>query len=99
VPCLPRYPIFNAIRMFTCSSCTWPLCLAIVADMLKPYMSVVMFESKGKVTVKPQSYNPPWLPPMQIILLMSTLGVVCQKTHLQMPLSRQPHGVQVFRQV
>jgi len=32
--------IFKARRMSECSSCTWPLCLAIVGDMLKTYKKV-----------------------------------------------------------
>jgi len=40
-PLLASLAIFNARRMSDCSSCAQPLCLAIVADMLKTYKQLV----------------------------------------------------------
>jgi len=40
-PPLAILAIFKARRMFDCSSCTWPPCLAIVTDMLKTYKKLV----------------------------------------------------------
>jgi hypothetical protein len=50
--CLAICTMFSAIHISACSSCSQPPCLASVADMLKTYKSVVMFESKGYVTAK-----------------------------------------------
>jgi len=40
-PYLGILAIFNARRMSDCSSCTWPSCLALVADMWKTYKTLV----------------------------------------------------------
>jgi len=40
-PPLAILAIFKARHMLDCSSCTWPPCLTIVADMLKTYMKLV----------------------------------------------------------
>jgi len=40
-PSLAILAIFKARRMSDCSSCTWPPCLAIVADMLKTSKKLV----------------------------------------------------------
>jgi hypothetical protein len=40
-PSLAILARFKAMRMSDCSSCTLPPCLAIVADLLKTYKTVV----------------------------------------------------------
>jgi len=44
--------IFKARRMSDCSSCTRPHCLAIVADMLKTYKTLVA-TSKNEIPLLP----------------------------------------------
>ena len=46
-PCLALLAIFKARRMSDCSSCTWPLCLVIVAHMLKTYKKLVAASTVG----------------------------------------------------
>jgi len=48
--------IFNARRMSDCSSCTRPPCLAIVADMLKTYKTLVD-ASNNEIRLLPLPYT------------------------------------------
>jgi len=55
-PSLAILPIFNARRMLDCSSCTRPPCLAIVADMLKTYKTLVD-ASNNEIRLLPLPYT------------------------------------------
>jgi len=54
-PSLANLDIFKARRMSDCSSCSRPPCLAIVADMLKPYKKLVA-ASHNEIRLLPQPY-------------------------------------------
>ena len=54
-PCLVLLAIFNARHMLDCSSYTQPPCLAIVADMLKTYKTLVA-ASNYEIWVLPLLY-------------------------------------------
>jgi len=60
-PCLAILAIFNARRMSDCSSCTRPPCLAIVADMLKTYKTLVA-ASNNEIWLLPLPYTLLWPP-------------------------------------
>jgi len=55
-PSLAILAIFNARRMSDCSSCTWPPRLAIVADMLKTYKTLVAV-SNNEIQLIPLPYT------------------------------------------
>jgi len=57
-PSLAILAIFNARRMSDCSSCTRPPCLAIVADMLKTYKTLVD-ASNNEIGLLPLPYSLP----------------------------------------
>jgi len=47
--------LFKATHLLDCSCCTWPPCLAIVADMLKTYKKLVA-ASKNEIWLLPLPY-------------------------------------------
>ena len=55
-PSLATLAIFNARRMSDCSSCTQPPCLAIVADMLNTYKTLVD-ASNNEIRLLPLRYT------------------------------------------
>ena len=56
------------------SSCTRPVCLAIVADKLKIYKKLVP-ASTYQIRQLPLPYTLPWNPVMRLKPVLSTLGV------------------------
>jgi len=73
-PSLPIFPILKATCMSDYSSCTRPVCLAIVADKLKIYKKLVP-ASTYQIRQLPLPYTLPWNPVMRLKPVLSTLGV------------------------
>jgi len=84
--------IFNARRMSDCSNCTWPPCLAIVADMLKTYKTLVP-ASNNEIWLLPLPYTLRWPPLGWLMPPSSTHGDAYQEIHLQKSHSWQHHDV------
>jgi len=72
--------IFQARRMSDCSSCSWPSCLAIVADMLKTYKKLIA-TSKIEIPRLPQPHMTPSPPLGSTMPVSSALGEVYHENH------------------
>jgi len=94
-PSLAILAIFHARHMSDCSSCTRPPSLAIVADMLKTYKTVVA-AYHNDIRLLHLPYILLWPPLRWLMPALSTHGDAYQEIHLRKSQSWQHHDV-LFR--
>jgi len=96
-PPLAILAIFKARRMSDCSSCTRPPCLAVVANMLKTYKTIVA-ESKSEIQLLPGPYTTPQPPLVPLKLISSTGRDVYHEICLQKSPNLQLHNARFHGQ-